>query len=86
MHRTGLASLVRQAPTRRTDTPLITIHKPWKAELWMRSDQIVAVLPEKLQKLRGDLGTHGVGTVIALIRVAASIPKPPCERIVRTAG
>jgi len=86
MHGTSLASLVGKTPTRRAYTPLVTIYQPCKAELWVRSDQVVAMLPEKLQKLRGDLSADGMGAMIAIIGVATTIPKPPCQRIVRTTG
>jgi hypothetical protein len=44
------------------------------------------MLSEKLQKLRRDLSTDGVGAMITSVRVATTIPRPPCQRIVRTAG
>ncbi len=74
----------RLGPARRAQTPPITGAKPSETDLGVRRRQVVANRGGELEKLGGDHRAHGVHAVVIATGVAAPVPEPARERVMRT--
>ena len=84
IHRATHARVHRQQPCPSANAPGITRLQSRKIESGCRCDEVVAHVLGKLEEIVGQDAADGVGPTVAIVGVAASIPVPPSERVLRT--
>jgi len=66
-------------PAQRTKAPVIAGTQAFKIILWMRRDQIVALIKGKPKEILSHNGANGVRSKIFLAGVTTPIPEKACE-------
>ena len=84
IHRATHACVHRQQPCPSANAPGIARLQSGKIESGCRRDEVVTHVLSKLEKIVGQNATDGVRPTVAIVGVAASIPVPASERVLRT--
>ena len=84
IHRATHAGVHRQQPCPSANAPGIARLQSGKIESGRGRDEVVTHVLSKLEEIVGQDATDGVGPTVAVVGVAASIPVPAGERVLRT--